>query len=151
MSWLNDKNVTKYSNQRFKRHSILGQKKFIKEKIKQKNSILFKIFYNKNFVGIIELGNIDPKNQNCEIMYFIGDKFYWSKGITTEAIRLSINHSKKLRLKKIYAGVHINNKQSIRVLKKNNFKVEGKISNFFNFIEHGKKNRVDKIILGLNL
>lgn len=148
VSWLNDKIVTKFSEQRFQKHSSSTQKKFIKNKIKTKKTLLFKIYYKKEFVGVIELGNIDHTHFNCEIMYFIGKREYWSKGIATKAIKLSIIEAKKIKIKKVYAGVYSNNLSSIRVLIKNKFKIEGKLSNFFTF----KRNlRVKKIILGLSL
>ncbi len=151
INWLNDKYVTKYSDQRFFIHSISSQKNFLKEKLKKKNSIIFKIYYKNIFVGIIELGNIDYRNQNCEIMYFIGNRYYWSKGIATKAISLCLDYAKKMRINKVYAGVYANNLSSIKVLVKNKFKIEGKISNFYNFKHKKKKIKISKIILGLNL
>ena len=74
-------------------HCLL--KKFIKQKLAIKNSAIFKIYCNNLFVGVIELGNIDLKNQNCEIMYFVGNRNYWSKGVATKAINLCIDYAKK--------------------------------------------------------
>ena len=150
IGWLNDKIITKYSDQKYSKHTITSQKKFLKMKIKSGNCILFKIYYKKIFVGVIEIGNIYQNNQNCEIMYFIGNKKYFSKVIATEAIQLALKYVKKIKVKKVYAGVYANNIASIKVLKKNKFKIEGKISNFFNFkLKH--KTRISKILLGLNL
>ena len=72
-------------------------------------------------------------------MYFIGNKNYWSKGIATKAINLCVNFAKKKKINKIYAGVYSNNLPRIKVLMKNKFKVEGKITNFYNFIEKKKR------------
>ena len=151
IGWLNDKEVTKYSGQRFSKHTLSTQKKFIKQKLAIKNSAIFKIYCNNLFVGVIELGNIDLKNQNCEIMYFVGNKNYWSKGVATKAINLCIDYAKKKKIHKIFAGVYGNNISSIKVLMKNKFKIEGKLTNFYNFKVKKKQIRIPKIILGLNL
>lgn len=151
VSWLNDKEITKYSEQRYHKHTINSQKKFLEKKIKLNKSNVFKIYNKDNFIGIIELGNIDLKNQNCEIMYFIGERNYWSKGIGTEAIKICLKHAKKLNISKVYAGVYSNNLGSIKILKKNNFKIEGEISKFYNFYIKKKKIKISKLILGLNL
>ena len=63
VSWLKDKEITKYSEQRYHKHTINSQKKFLEKKIKLNNSNVFKIYNKDNFIGIIELGNIDLKNQ----------------------------------------------------------------------------------------
>ena len=43
--WLNDKVVTKYSEKRFKRHTIKSQKDFLRNKLKSKSSLLFGVFF----------------------------------------------------------------------------------------------------------
>tara|TARA_B100001057_G_C22867389_1_gene957172 strand:- start:2652 stop:3176 length:525 start_codon:yes stop_codon:yes gene_type:complete len=149
--WLNDKEVTKFSNQRFKKHTVSSQKNYLFEKLKKKNNLLFKIEYQGVFVGVIEIGSIDFDNENCELMYFLGNKKLWSKGIGTKCINLAIKYIKNnMRLKKVYAGCNNRNKASIKILKKNQFKIEGKIRNFLT-ISKQKKKRDDKVILGLNL
>ena len=148
--WLNDKKVNEYSNQRFKKHNIKSQKIFLKEKLQDKKSIIFKIIYDKEFIGVIEIGNIDKNNSNCEIMYFIGEKKFWSKGIGFNSINLAIIYiKKKLKIKKIYAGCSLENKASLKILKKNNFEIEGRIKNYL-VSSKNNKFRTDKIILGIN-
>ena len=150
--WLNDKDVTKFSNQRFKKHTLLSQKKFLIEKLKKRNSILFQIFYNYEFVGVIEISNIDLNNLNCEIMYMLGEKKYWSRGIISQSIRLVIKYIKSnMSIKKIYAGCSKSNKASIKVLKKNFFKVEGEIKNFLALKKKNRLLRDNKVFLGLDL
>tara|TARA_B100001093_G_C26807329_1_gene1006048 strand:+ start:819 stop:1343 length:525 start_codon:yes stop_codon:yes gene_type:complete len=151
VKWLNDKEVTKYSEQRFKKHTKLSQINFINFKLKDKKSFLFKIIFENNFIGVIELGNMDHQHSNCEIMYIIGEQKYWSKGIGTRSINLALKFAEKNKIKKVYAGVYSNNFPSINVLKKNKFKLEGKISNFYNYTLQKKIIRVSKLILGHNL
>ena len=47
VKWLNDKDVTKYSKNRFKKHTLLSQKKFLLSKLKSKKNLIFKIFIKK--------------------------------------------------------------------------------------------------------
>ena len=151
VSWLNDKEVTKFSNQRFKKHTVMSQKKHLIYKLKRKDNLLFKIEYQSIFVGIIEIGNIDYNNKNCELMYFIGDKKLWSKGVGTKIIQKAIKYIRKnMNIKKVYAGCSKRNKASIKILQKNKFEIEGRIKNFLT-ISKQKKIRDDKIFLGLNL
>ena len=44
LKWMNDKEVTKFTEQRFKKHSLKDIKKFVKEKNKSKNEFLYGIF-----------------------------------------------------------------------------------------------------------
>ena len=151
VSWLNDKEVTKFSNQRFRKHTVVSQKKYLIDKLKRKDSLLFKIEYQGIFVGVIEIGNIDFNNENCELMYFIGNKKLWSKGVGTKIIHQAIKYIRNnMNIKKVYAGCSKRNKASIKILQKNKFKIEGKIRNFLT-VSKQKKIRDDKIILGLNL
>ena len=38
--WLNDKEVTKFSNQRFKKHTVSSQKNYLFEKLKKKKQFI---------------------------------------------------------------------------------------------------------------
>ena len=128
--WMNDSEVHKYTEQRFRKHSFKDIKKFVIEKNKSKNEFLFGIFLKKNkitnHIGNIKLGPINFVHKTGEISYFLGEKDLWGKGYTTNAIRMIINIAKKKKLKKLKAGFHELNKGSKKVLKKNGFVFEGK-------------------------
>ena len=95
VEWLNNKEVTKYSEKRHKKHTISSQKKFIQRKLKSKKNIIFKIIYKKKFVGVLEISFINKIKKNCELSYMIGDTESWGKGIATKAISLALIYSKK--------------------------------------------------------
>ena len=59
VEWLNNKKVTKYSNQKNKQHTRSSQEKFIKSKLNSKKNLIFKINFNKKFVGVLELSFIN--------------------------------------------------------------------------------------------
>ena len=70
-------------------------------------------------------GLISP-NKSSEITYVVGDKSLWGKGVASQAISKIISIAKKkYKLNKLFAGVADKNLASIKVLKKNKFKLEG--------------------------
>ena len=146
VSWLNDKKITKYSEQRLKKHTIKSQLNFIKKKIESKNSFLYKIIHNTNFVGILEIGYINNYHKNCELMYMIGERSLWGQGMGSAAVKLGLEICfNKYNIKKVYAGTYAKNVASQKVLLKNNFKIEGIQKKFF----HINNMRMDRVILGI--
>lgn len=96
-----------------------------KKELKEKKKYYFIIIFEGKLVGGIDLHNVDLKNKNAEIGYWLGRK-YWNKGIMTESLKLLLDFTfKKLKLHKLKARVFEPNIASKRVLEKNGFKVEG--------------------------
>ena len=148
ISWLNDYDVVKFTNQKFKKHNYNNVRKFVYLMLESKENFLFGIFYNNIHVGNIKIGPIDFNNKNTQISYFIGEKSYWGKGIAFEAIRKVLYIcKKKYKLKKVMAYVVKENIGSIKVLKKNNFKIEGCLKKYFVF----EKKRLDEIVFSIDL
>jgi len=148
LSWMNDFEVQKYTEQKFKKHSLNNIRKFVAEKNNSKNEFLYGIFLNKNnskiHIGNIKLGPINFSHKNAEISYFIGEKFFWGKGYTTIAIKMIIDIAKKKGLKKLKAGLYEMNNSSKKVLIKNGFKLEGKFKSELIF----RNKRVDHYFFG---
>jgi ribosomal-protein-alanine N-acetyltransferase len=130
LKWMNDPEVQKYTEQKYKKKTIIDIKKFVKEKNKSKNEFLFGIYLKenkkKNHIGNIKLGPINFIHKTAEISYFIGEKDLWGKGYTSEAIKKIINFAKKKKLKKLKACFYEMNHGSKKVLENNGFKIEGK-------------------------
>ena len=79
----------------------------------------------KEVIGCIILYDVDFKNKNTEISYWLGPK-YWNQGIVTEGVKLVLNFAfRKLKLHRIWANVFSDNPDSQKVLKKVGFKKEG--------------------------
>ena len=131
LDWMNDQKVQKYTEQKYKKHSIKDIRKFIEEKNKSKNNFLYGIFLKKkklNFhIGNIKLGPINYIHKTSEISYFIGEKKLWGKNYANLAIKEIIKIAKIKKIKKIRASLYEINKASFKVLKKNGFKIEGKL------------------------
>jgi len=128
LNWMNDPEVQFYTKQSKIKHSIASIKNYVKEKNESKNEFMYGIFLKKNnfHIGNIKLGPIDRLNKKSEISYFIGEKDFWHKGVTTLAIKEILIIAKKKGLKKIKAACYEGNIGSKKVLKNNNFKIEGK-------------------------
>jgi len=121
--WMNDKEVHKYTEQKYKKHSLKDIKNFVIQKNKSKKEFLYGIFLKKtkSHIGNIKLGPINFIHKVAEISYFIGEKELWRKGYTTEAIRKIIKIARKKKIKKLKAGLHEINFGSKKVLEKNGF------------------------------
>ena len=125
LSWMNDPDVHRYTEQKYKKHSLLDIKKFVENKNKSKNEFLYGIFFKEKHIGNIELNEIDNQKLTANITYIIGEREYWGKGIASYCINQILKKAKvEFALKKICAGCASKNIASIRVLKKNNFEVE---------------------------
>ena len=129
-------------------YKINHAKEFIKKtwrSIKQKNAYEFGIENpeTKQIIGMIGFTNIDIKNKNAELGYWVGKK-YWGSGLAKEALELMLNFSFKRKvdaihelplLVRIYARVMHPNIPSQNLLKKFGFKFEGR------FRKHIYRNR----------
>ncbi len=106
--------------------------KFIRKthyKIRKKSGFVFGIVLKETnrVIGVIDLFNIDWKNKNAELGYWLGKK-YWGKGYMTESVKLMLKFAfKKLKLHRVYAKLFEENIASRRVLEKSGFKLEGKL------------------------
>jgi len=103
---------------------------FNKKLYKKSNpkEIHFAVDIDGNVIGSV--GFMDIEKHKAEIGYWIGKK-YWNKGIITEALKLITNFGfKKLKLRRIYATIFVNNVVSAHILKKNGYKFEGKMKNY---------------------
>lgn len=78
-------------------------------------------------IGMVGLMNIDYKNMNAEIGYWLG-KEYWGKKIMKEAVFLILGFGfEQLKLVRIYARVMHPNIASAKLLEKQGFKYEGRL------------------------
>lgn len=146
INWMNDYEVTKFTEQRFEKHTKESIERFIVAKYESNTDELHGIFINNRHIGNILFSSIDYNNLSCNLSYLIGDKLLWGKGIgryiVSEALKIIFN---KLKLRKVSAGCYENNYGSIKILEKNNFLKEGIRKNQVNF--EGK--RIDVFIFGL--
>ena len=138
-----DKDILfKWSNLKSVRKNSLNDKKInYAEHIRWMNRYLNKDYKNfgklvfvKKPIGLVR---IDKKNKDYLISYLIAPK-YRKKGYATKAVELFINDLKNV--KKITAIVKNNNKASIKIFEKLNFKLVSKTNKYHKF-KYNAKNR----------
>ena len=129
LSWLQDYEITRYTDQCYIKQSLKVIRNYIQNKNKSKNDYLFGIFVKvkkKYFhIGNIRLSNVNHFHKTGMISLFIGDKNFIGKKIGTKAISKVCNFAKKIGLYKVFAGVYKSNVQSQRSFLKNGFIKEG--------------------------
>ena len=140
VSWLNDHETMRYTEQRFLKHDMMTVKNYVNNIKRSNTEFLFGIFINrlekKIHIGNIKLGPINKYHKNAYISFFIGNKRFLNMGYGTNAIKeVLIIAKKKYKLNKIYAGAYSLNKQSIKILKKNKFVLEGNFKKAVKFNE----------------
>lgn len=124
LKWLNDYEVMKFTESRLKPHTIESLKNDIRN-MNNDNNITFAMVEkdgNKH-IGNIKLGNINWVHRYADIGLVIGEKDFWGKGIAKEAIGLVVDYAFKIiNLRKITAGIYVNNVGSLKTFQKSGFK-----------------------------
>lgn len=125
LSWLKDPEVTKYSEQRHREHTLNTCQSFFDNL--SKDDYFFAITANDN---VKHIGNchlkVNKANKTADISILIGNKSFWGKGVATSVYDLISKFSfEHLQLRKITAGTMQINIGMIRVLEKNGFVADG--------------------------
>ncbi len=122
---INDKGIYRYTLRIPHPYTAKHAKEWVKTTTSQskKNFSRFVIDIDGEVAGSVAIESIE--GAKGEIGYWLAKK-YWNKGITTRAAGMMAKIGfKNLKLKRIYANIHVNNRASARVLEKNGFKKEG--------------------------
>lgn len=123
LRWMNEYEVVKYLESRFKIWSSHDLVKYVDE-TQAKGDFLRAITFEGNHVGNIRL-TIHWIHGFAEVGLVI-DKPYWNRGVGTEAISLISDYAfQKLKLHKLWAGCYSDNKGAIKAFQKAGFEIEG--------------------------
>ena len=126
VEWLNDYEVTKFTEQKYFKHTLESTKTFISQNDKSESDLLFGIFFDGKHIGNVKLGPIKFQHKSAEVSYVIGVKEFWGKGIASKCVDTVVQFAiTELGLKKINAAYYENNISSAKVLKKCGFVIEG--------------------------
>lgn len=128
INWLNDTQVNIFISTRNTKQNYDSVYKYIKSFNKSRTGLLMGIFLNKTnqHIGNITLNPIDWNNNYSGIGICIGDKKYWRKGYAKEAMHMAINYGfKKLKFRRMEAGVNSMNIASLKLFSSLGFKHEG--------------------------
>lgn len=131
LSWMRHKETNQYMETRWVEQTEETIKSFVNNIILSNDSILFAIIEKdtRTHIGNIKIGPINVHNCWADISYFIGDMSARKKGYATEAVKLICEFGfSELHLHRIQAGLVEGNTSSEKVLQKNGFQLEGRLS-----------------------
>lgn len=121
LSWMKDKETTKYFDRDFSHLTIKDAENFIDNAISETHEHYAITLDDDTYVGTISLKNLDKKIKNSEYAIVVDSK-YQGKGISEEATKWILNHAfNDLKLNLVYLCVHKDNLRAINFYKKTNF------------------------------
>jgi len=128
LQWMNDSEVTRYLESRYRPESIESLKEFIVKASSSRDNVFCAIVtkHDHRHIGNIKLGPIDWIHRRAEVGLLIGEKDCWGKGYGTEAYRMMCEHAfLTLNLHKVTAGAYVANEGSSKALVRAGFTHEG--------------------------
>ena len=126
ISWLNNKKLLKYSNQRFENNTPAKLKEYYLS-TKSNKDFFYKILTkDKVFIGTI-FCKVDKYHNTGNLGILIGNKNFSSSGFGFDAWVTLIKYlKKKVKVRKIYAGTLTCNKPMLKIFIKSKMKFEAK-------------------------
>lgn len=113
--WLNDPNVVKYSNQRFRQHNQETCLTYLKS-FENSDHIFIAIYQDLKFIGTMT-AYISKIHQTADMGIMIGDRQYWGKGVGKDAwITLMQGLFDQFQLRKITGGTLRCNKAMVNIM-----------------------------------
>jgi len=133
--WMNDPEVTKYTESRFYPNSIEEIKNYVQKEAKVSSSVFLAIISKEDkHIGNIKLHRINWIHRTGEVAIMIGDKSFWGQGIGAEAIRLITEYAfSNFNLHKVYAECYAVNESSIKAFQNAGFEEECLIKKHYFF------------------
>jgi len=148
VNWMNDKEVVRYTESRFKIHSKKDLVSYVERITNDPRYRFFAIVVKDKSVhiGNIKIGPSDQEHGFADVGIIIGKKAYYGKGLAAEAIKLIVDYAfNSLSLHKVTASCYAANLGSIKAFKKAGFKEEGRLSR--HYLCEGQY--TDKVCLGI--
>ena len=136
LSWLKDKEVTKYLEIRHENYNLKDLQTYVESCNKDHSKYLFGIFSkDKNeHIGNTTIYDINHRNKTFDIGYLIGDKRHWGTSASVETLLLSLKFAfDDLKLRKMFGGVYSNHLSSRFTLKRSGFIEEARLKKRFFF------------------
>lgn len=126
LSWLNDREVTKYLTN-YLPITRMAEEKFLRRIDESPSDIVFAVeTLDGTYLGNAGLHRIDHRLQRAELGIVIGNKQYWGKGHGSEAVMLLLQYAfEDLNLHRVYLHVLADNQRAIRCYSKCGFVREG--------------------------
>lgn len=128
LSALNDPEVTKFTEVRYRTWSVVSASKFLLTANRRNHSVFFSIFTvaNSKWIGNVRLFNWKSHHQSAELSFIIFEKDYWGQGLVVEAVSAVLQFAaNRLGVRVVLADYWSTNQASSRVFKKLDFKEIG--------------------------
>lgn len=112
VSWLNDEKVNNYNSHHIFPYTLVAAREYIKKSHIDKSILVLAIVLKRGekHIGNISLQRIDYVNRSAELAILVGEKKYWGKGYSKEAVKLIISHGfNSIGLTRIYCGTSSRN------------------------------------------
>jgi ribosomal-protein-alanine N-acetyltransferase len=129
VSWLQDPQVNRYLETRWRPQSLEAVRGFVADMQKSDANYLMAIVENSSgtHLGNLKVGPIVAPHEMADLSYFIGERGAWGKGYATQAIRLATTFAfRRLGLRRLQAGLYETNLGSKRALEKAGYRYEGR-------------------------
>lgn len=124
LSWLNDKEVVRFSNQRFIAHTLISSKKYLKSFSGSKNLFLsIKLNETNQMIGTMTA--YFSFHNTVDVGIMIGEKSLWGRGYGKDAWNaLLFWLEKELNVRKITAGTLASNRGMLKLMKQSGMSLE---------------------------
>ena len=135
VSWLNDMEVVRYSEQRHSKHTLESCRGYYKQQKNSGNYFLAIEFLEKEGRHVGNLGvSVSLTNNIVDLSIIIGDKSVWGTGIGSRAWSLAIKTILyDLSFRMVTAGTLDVNKPMIRLMKRSGMNIDGILPGRFIF------------------
>ena len=124
LSWLNDKEVVRYSNQRFIDHTLISSKKYLKSFSGSKNLFLsIKLNEDNQMIGTMTA--YFSFHNTVDVGIMVGEKSLWGMGYGKDAWNaLLFWLEKEFNVRKITAGTLASNRGMLKLIKQSGMSLE---------------------------
>lgn len=132
VGWLNDPEITKYSEQRHTKHTVRSQMSYIRSFNQRKGSMTGSLYGIWRMDGVCIIGSItahlDPHNNVVNVGIMLGDKENMGKGYGFEAWQAFCD---RIGARKIEAGCMAINRPMMSICSKYGMMEEGRQEDHF--------------------
>jgi len=129
VGWLNDKEVVRYSEQRFRTHTIDSCREYMRGFEGESPSFFWAVLSkdpSEGHIGNIS-GYVDPPNTLADVAILIGEKEVWNKGYGSESFSAVVDYLfRKEGMRKVTAGTVSANEAMIGVMKRAGMHQDGR-------------------------
>jgi RimJ/RimL family protein N-acetyltransferase len=138
IEWLNDSTVNKFLEVRHVNQTLASVTNYINQFYKDHERYIWGIYTIDNkLIGTVNLQNINRDHNSAELGLLIGNKDYWGKSASLEAVSLVLNFAfDKLELNRVAGGTYSTNIGMIFTYKRLGFTREGVMRK--SFLENNK-------------